>query len=44
MVENVQVRNGYILHFGKLIDGSLKIGDSVTLEIDAVDFNLLNKY
>ncbi|XP_021189227.3 alanine--tRNA ligase, cytoplasmic [Helicoverpa armigera] len=33
MVKNVQVKGGYVLHVGKL-EGSLKIGDKLSLHID----------
>ncbi|CAH0726665.1 unnamed protein product, partial [Brenthis ino] len=32
-VKNVQVKGGYVLHMGK-VEGTLKVGDSVTLNID----------
>lgn len=35
VVNNVQQKGGYALHFGKL-DGEMKCGDSVMLEVDEV--------
>lgn len=35
LVKNVQVRGGYVLHIGN-VEGSLSVGDTVTLNIDEV--------
>ena len=34
-VRNVQVRGGYVLHIG-VIEGTLRVGDTVKLSIDEV--------
>ena len=39
IVRDVQVRGGYVLHIGS-VEGSLKVGDKVTMNIDGVSILL----
>ncbi|KAK3908980.1 Alanine--tRNA ligase, cytoplasmic [Frankliniella fusca] len=41
-VKNVQVRGGYVLHIGS-VEGTLKVGDSVTLHLDGARRQLVMK-
>lgn len=41
-VKNVQVRGGYVLHIGS-VEGTLKVGDSVTLHLDGSRRQLVMK-
>lgn len=35
-VTNVQVQGGYILHTGTVVEGTLRVGDTMSLHIDEV--------
>ena len=39
-MRNVQVRGGYVLHIG-VIEGTLRVGDTLKLSIDEVSCELL---
>lgn len=38
-VKNVLVRGGYVLHVG-VIEGSLRVGDTLRLQVDEVSIDL----
>lgn len=41
-MKNVQVRGGYVLHIGS-VEGTLRVGDSVNLHLDAARRQLVMK-